>query len=102
MSLLDGIPLRTLTKRKGPYSFSCMGLIRLRSGRQGTLSPWTPCDFFVKKSSKNSTTPAGGTKGTVQLCGAGNLWDNLQRTGTRLLPVFVFFCVRFRTYGYAI
>lgn len=71
MPLLDGIPLRTLTKRKGPYSFSCMGPIRLRGGRRGTLSPWTPCDFFVKKSTKNSTTPAGGTRETVQLCGVG-------------------------------
>ena len=69
MSLLDGIPLRTLTKRKGPYSFSCMGFIRLRSGRQGTLSPWTPCDFFVKKSSKNFITPAGGTKAFLILSG---------------------------------
>ncbi|NBH80001.1 hypothetical protein D3Z52_17900 [Clostridiaceae bacterium] len=45
--------------------------VRLRSGRQGTLSPGPlalplPCtrDFFVKKSSKNFISPAGGTKET--------------------------------------
>ena len=35
---------------------------RPSAGRARGLCPLHPCDFFVKKSSKNFITPAGGTK----------------------------------------
>ena len=42
---------------------------RPSAGRARGLCPLHPCDFFVKKSSKNSITPAGGTKAFWILAG---------------------------------
>ncbi|RKJ81398.1 hypothetical protein D7X33_04350 [Butyricicoccus sp. 1XD8-22] len=41
---------------------------RPSSGSARGLCPLNPCDFFVKKSSKNFITPAGGMKTQVRRC----------------------------------